>query len=154
MHCTRRPLDVCKPTEAQQEQDRIAMGRIETQPFSARLLSSSTATRFRHHKSLRPRPFAGCDAFVRPQPRSTCVHCQCVMFLLAASASAFSAFTGCGVCSHTRPCIRSVAHRLMQCCPGVCAESDDRQVATSVERCGSSGQRHEVRARLVVASSH
>ena len=35
--------------QAQQGQDRIAMGRIETQPFSARLLSSSITTRFRHH---------------------------------------------------------------------------------------------------------
>ena len=34
-------------------------------------------------------------------------------------------------------------------------ESDDRQVATSVERCGLSGHRHkEVQARLVAASSH
>jgi len=57
MHCRRRPLDVCKPTQAQQGQDRIAMDRIETQPFSARLLSSSITTWFRHHNSLRPRPF-------------------------------------------------------------------------------------------------
>jgi len=38
-----------------------------------------------------------------------------------------------------------------------CAESDDRQVATSVERCGSSGHRHrheKVPERLLAASSH
>jgi len=50
----------------------------------------------------------------------------------------------------------SVAHRLTlswRICS--CAENDDRQVAASVERCGSSGHRHkEVRARLVAASSH
>jgi len=38
-----------------------------------------------------------------------------------------------------------------------CTESDDRQVATSVECCGSSGHQHqqeEVRERLLAASSH
>ena len=55
-------LDVCKPTQAQQGQNRIDVGRIETQPFSA-----SSTTRFRHHNTLRPRPCAGCNAFVRPQ---------------------------------------------------------------------------------------
>ena len=52
---------------------------LETQPFSARLLSSSVTTRFQHHNSLQQRPFAGCDAFVRPGPRSTRLHCQHVM---------------------------------------------------------------------------
>ena len=40
--------------------------------------------------------------------------------------------------SMSMQCIRSVSRRLLQRCPGmICAESDDRQVATSVEHCGS-----------------
>ena len=45
LHYRCRPLDVREPTEAEHGQDEVAMGRIETQPFSARLLSSSAPSR-------------------------------------------------------------------------------------------------------------
>jgi len=38
MHCRRRPLDVCKPTQAQQGQDGIAMGRIHSLSQQGRYL--------------------------------------------------------------------------------------------------------------------
>ena len=78
-NCRRRPLDVCKPTQAQQRQDRIAMGRIET-AFLSKAVVFQYYNSVQHHNSLRPLPFAGCDAFVRPQPRSTRLHCQRVIF--------------------------------------------------------------------------
>ena len=45
LYYRRRPLDVRELTEAEHGQDGVAMGRIETQPFPARLLSSSAPSR-------------------------------------------------------------------------------------------------------------
>ena len=64
------------------------------------------------------------------------------MLLLATPASTFAAFTRHGIGCHTRPRTRSLTHRLLQCCPSGRTESNDGQVATSVERRSSSGQRY------------
>jgi len=50
-----------------------------------------------------------------------------------------TAITGCGIYSHIRPCICSVARWLLWCSPGVCTESDDRQVATRHRASTSTG---------------
>ena len=74
--------------------------RIETQPFPTRLLPSSFTTRLWLHSGPRPRPFAGSNTFVWPQPRQTRLHRQRVMLLLATPASTFSAFTWHGIGCH------------------------------------------------------
>ena len=103
----------------------LLWGRIETQSFEARLLSSSSTTRFRLHSSSWPRPFAGSNAVVRFELRPTCLHRQRVHFLLVTSTSAISAFTWHRICGHTRTFVRRVAHWLLQRSPGWRAESDD-----------------------------
>jgi len=76
---------------------------------------------------------------------------QRVQFLLVTTTSAISAFTRHRVSGHTCTFVCRVVHWLLQRIPGGCAESDDQQTATSVERCSPCGQRYQqVRPRFVV----
>ena len=81
--------------------------------MSAPTVSSSFTTRFWLHSSSWPRPFAGSNAVVRSELRPTCLHHQCIQFLLVTSTSAISAFTWHRICGHTRTFVRRVAHWLL-----------------------------------------
>jgi len=101
--------------------------------------------------SSRPCPFAGSNDLVRSQPRSTRLRRQRLWLLLALAA----AFTRHAISSDTRPLIRVVTHRLLQCSSGGCAKSDDWQASTSVECCSSCDHRHtQVRPRTVADTAH
>jgi len=143
------------PELDQRGQNWVAVGRIETQFLPARRLSFSSTTRFRLHSSSWPRPFAGSNAVVRFELRPTCLHRQRVQFLLFTTTSAISAFTRRGVSGHTRKFVRRIAHWLLQRSPGGCAESDDQQIATSVERRSPCGQRYQqVLPRLIATPQY
>jgi len=82
------------------------------------------------------------------------LHCQRVLFILATSVSAFSAFTGCGVCSHTDAL---VALRIDYCNAVLAyapkATTDKLQQVLNAAARVVTGTK-KFRARLVAASSH
>jgi len=123
---------------------------VETQPLSARLFSPSPTTRFWLHSSPWPGPSARSNAFLRSQKLDELTMETCrpierhISWLSVHRASAaFSAFTWRGIGDHSRSRIRIVTGWLLQrCLSGARAESDDRQVATSVERRSLCDQRY------------